>query len=98
MSITKTYSCGICKTTPDQISHHKSHIKTQKHQDKKDLFQFKLLRLNNDELQDQYKTLNISDIVKETETILYKPLNDENDDLIKKKLSLQPNFIFIFCL
>ena len=26
----KTYSCGICNTTPDQISHHKSHIETQK--------------------------------------------------------------------
>ena len=34
----KTYSCGICKTTPDQISHHKSHIKTQKHKDKKEIF------------------------------------------------------------
>ena len=32
----KTYSCGICKTTPDQISHHKSHIETQKHKDKRE--------------------------------------------------------------
>ena len=27
------YSCGICGTKPDQLSHHKSHLKTQKHSD-----------------------------------------------------------------
>ena len=26
MAVPKTYSCGICKTQPDQISHHKTHI------------------------------------------------------------------------
>lgn len=69
----KTYSCGICKTTPDQISHHKSHIETQKHKDKKELFEFKLSKLNVAELKDRYKTLNITDIITETETILYNP-------------------------
>ena len=38
MLIPKTYSCGICKTQPDQISHHKTHILTQKHKDKYELF------------------------------------------------------------
>ena len=47
----KTYSCGICKTTPDQISHHKSHIETQKHKDKRELFEFKLSKLTNQELE-----------------------------------------------
>lgn len=32
------YSCSICKTEPDQLSHHKSHLKTQKHKDNCDLF------------------------------------------------------------
>lgn len=27
------YSCEICGTKPDQLSHHKSHLKTQKHKD-----------------------------------------------------------------
>ena len=34
-----TYKCGICDTKLDQISHHKSHLKTEKHKDKKELFQ-----------------------------------------------------------
>ena len=42
----KTYSCGICKTIPDQISHHKSHIETQKHKDKRELFELKLSKLS----------------------------------------------------
>jgi len=27
------YSCSICKTIPDQLSHHNAHLKTQKHKD-----------------------------------------------------------------
>ena len=27
----KNYSCGICDTKADQISHHKSHLRTKKH-------------------------------------------------------------------
>ena len=31
----KTYHCGICGTSADQqITHHKSHLETQKHKDK----------------------------------------------------------------
>ena len=29
------YCCNICKTKPDQLSHHKSHLTTQKHLYKK---------------------------------------------------------------
>ena len=71
----KTYSCGICKTSPDQISHHKSHIETQKHKDKKELFELKLTNLIKSELENKYKTSNIYDIVYETENIIYKPLS-----------------------
>ena len=35
MSVQKSYVCGLCRTKPDQISHHKSHLETQKHQDKR---------------------------------------------------------------
>jgi len=81
----KTYSCGICKTTPDQISHHKSHIETQKHKDKRELFEFKLSKLTNQELEEKYKTTNIDDIIREIETIIYTP-NDKANLLINKKL------------
>jgi len=85
----KTYSCGICKTTPDQISHHKSHIETQKHKDKRELFELKLSKLSPNELQECYKTTEIEEIVNEVETIIYNPnlLNDIN----KKKLKQNEN-------
>jgi hypothetical protein len=67
----KNYSCGICKTTPDQISHHKSHVETQKHKDKREVFEFRLYKLTSEELEEKYKTTNIEDIIKETETIIY---------------------------
>jgi restriction endonuclease S subunit/type I restriction-modification system DNA methylase subunit len=76
----KNYSCDICKTSPDQISHHKSHLETQKHKDKRELFEFKLLKLTDIALTEKYKTSNINDIIRETETIIYTPNN------IKKKL------------
>jgi type I restriction enzyme S subunit len=77
----KTYSCDICKTTPDQISHHKSHIDTQKHKDKRELFEFKLSELSAEELEKKYKTNNLNDIINEKETIIYTP-----DSKLKKKL------------
>lgn len=82
----KTYSCGICKTTPDQISHHKSHIETQKHKDKRELFEFKLSKLTNQELEEKYKTDKIKDIIQEIETIIYSPIDNINSSTNKKKL------------
>jgi type I restriction-modification system DNA methylase subunit len=84
----KTYSCGICKTTPDQISHHKSHIDTQKHKDKRELFELKLSKLSNPELEQNYKTTNIKDIITEIETIIYNPLDKTNLLTNNKKLKL----------
>ena len=81
----KKYSCGICKTTPDQISHHKSHIETQKHKDKRELFELKLYKLSDEELISKYKTTVIDDICNETETILYS-FNDNN--IIKNDTNL----------
>ena len=84
----KTYSCGICKTTPDQISHHKSHIETQKHKDKRELFEFKLSKLTNQELEETYKTHNVDDIIREIETIIYTPIDKTNLLTNNKKLKL----------
>jgi type I restriction-modification system DNA methylase subunit/restriction endonuclease S subunit len=74
----KSYSCGICKTKPDQISHHKSHIDTQKHRDKRELFELKLTKLTDSELINQYGINNIADIVRENETIIYTPIDYHN--------------------
>lgn len=82
----KTYSCGICKTNPDQISHHKSHVETQKHKDKRELFELKLSKLSSNELQEKYKTTIIEEIVNDVETIIYIP-----NDINKKKLKLNEN-------
>lgn len=81
----KIYNCIICNTKPDQISHHKSHIETQKHKDKTELFKFKLEKLKPEDLQQQFNTTNIQDIVKNNETIVYesdKKLNNtDNNDI-----------------
>lgn len=70
MSIIKKYQCGICKTSPDQISHHKSHIETEKHKDKFELFKLKLSKLSQGKLIEKYKTTNIKDICNELENII----------------------------
>jgi type I restriction enzyme S subunit len=79
MLIPKTYSCGICKTQQDQISHHKTHILTQKHKDKYELFELKLSKLSEEQLKDKYNTTNIKDICEQLETVIYN-LNDNNND------------------
>ena len=65
----KTYFCGICNSKPDQIYHHKSHLDTQKHKDKKELFELKLGKLSIEELKDKYNITNIIEIIKNIETI-----------------------------
>ena len=82
MLIPKTYSCGICKTQPDQISHHKTHILTQKHKDKYELFELKLSKLSEEQLLNKYNTTSIKDICEQLETVIYN-LNDNNDNDIK---------------
>ncbi len=77
MLIPKTYSCGICKTQPDQISHHKTHILTQKHKDKYELFELKLSKLSEEQLLNKYNTTSIKDICEQLETVIYN-LNDNN--------------------
>ena len=94
----KIYTCEICKTKPDQLSHHKTHLDTQKHKDKKELFELKLSKLSSKELQKLYNTTDISIIVDENETNTYVPIednkklinsnsNDKDDNIHNKEMS-----------
>lgn len=69
----KTYTCSICNTTPDQLSHHKMHLETQKHKDKRELFRLKLAHSVPDELLSKYGNANVDNIVTVMETQLYVP-------------------------
>ena len=78
----KIYTCEICKTKPDQLSHHKTHLDTQKHKDKKELFELKLSKLSSKELQKLYNTTDITIIVDENETNTYIPIEDDKKLII----------------
>ncbi len=75
----KTYHCGICKTKPDQISHHKSHLETEKHKDKRDLFELKLSKRSDEELLKEYGMIDVGEIVKEIETVM-----EDKKEFVKK--------------
>lgn len=77
------YKCTICDSKPDQLSHHKSHLKTSKHKDKKELFKLQLEKLTAEELQEKYKTNKIENIIKTNETYIM----DEKYELSKKSIS-----------
>ena len=64
----QNYKCGICESKPDQLSHHKMHIDTQKHKDKRTIFELKLKQLSTEDLEKEYKTHSIQDIVNKFET------------------------------
>ena len=66
----KQYACGICGTQPDQISHHKSHMETDKHKTKKELFKLQLEKMTSEELQIKYNTDNLEIILEGVETII----------------------------
>lgn len=62
------YKCGICDSKPDQLSHHKSHLETQKHKDKRLIFKLKLQSMNSEELLEKYKSNDINEIIDKIET------------------------------
>jgi len=78
------YKCMICDSKPDQLSHHKSHLKTSKHKDKKELFKLQLEKLTKEELEEKYKTNKIEDIVKDNETIMK---DTSLSEILKKNVS-----------
>ena len=99
----KIYTCDICKTRPDQLSHHKTHLESQKHKDKKELFELKLSKVSDKELQKLYNTTDISiivdenetsiiflkknDITKETKKLINNNFNNKEDDIHNKEMS-----------
>lgn len=85
----KTYTCSICNTTPDQISHHKVHLETQKHKDKRELFMLRLSNCCVEELITQYGTNQVNDIVSVMETQLYIQTTSTTNENIKSKKLIQ---------
>jgi len=70
VKVTETsYKCNICKCNSEQISHHKTHLKTKTHKTKRDKFVFKLEKLESDELQEKYGFDDIDDIIEDFETV-----------------------------
>ena len=94
MSKHKLYICQICNTTPDQISHHKSHLDSQKHKDKREILELTLSKILKSGLIEEYHTSNISEIISNKETFYYyeklKNNSDEVED-IKKMSELVKN-------
>ena len=82
------YYCGICNTRLVQISHHKSHLNTEKHNVKKGLFLLKLKALKNEELIEKYNSNDIDNIIENIQTIIIKNknLNYSKEDLIDNNL------------
>lgn len=88
------YKCSICYSKPDQLSHHKSHLKTSKHKDKRELFKLQLEKLTFEELQEKYKTNKIEDIVKEKETIMTdKEYTISNNESLKEHIHSIHNYL-----
>jgi type I restriction-modification system DNA methylase subunit len=54
--------CGICDTQPDQLSHHKLHLATDKHKINHELFQYKCKELPKPQLLEKYDSTNIKQI------------------------------------
>ena len=81
MSKHKLYICQICNTTPDQISHHKTHLESQKHTDKREILKLKLSKISDNELIEEYQTSNIDEIISNKETFYYyEKLNNNSDE------------------
>ena len=80
----KTYSCQVCKTKPDQLSHHKSHLETEKHKDKIELFQLKLSKLSSEQILEKYNSTDIEIIIDALVNTIYEYKEDDN-----KKLNIE---------
>ena len=83
----KRYKCRFCETSPDQISHHKSHLETQKHGDKKKIFELSLLKYSETELKEKYGATDRELIVENIETILVY------EEVFEEKLNTVNNII-----
>lgn len=77
MKRNKLYSCRLCGTSPDQISHHLAHLKSQKHKDKYSLFSLFLSNFPSQQLFHLFKTSDTKTILSEFETSLYSSSPDQ---------------------
>jgi type I restriction-modification system DNA methylase subunit/restriction endonuclease S subunit len=96
--MTSKYICKICKTKPEQLSHHKSHLNTQKHKDKRTIFKLELESLTNEKLEEKYKTNDIGKIINKFETKKKKIITNpniviSNKEALKDKLHDIHNFL-----
>ena len=89
----KTYSCRICKSKADQLSHHKSHLETEKHKDKTELFQLRLSKLSENELLSKYNSSDIEIIIDALVNTIYeyKDSKTKNKKLILKTTENETN-------
>ena len=79
------YKCGICDSKSDQLSHHKMHINTQKHKDKRTILELNLKSMTNEKLVEKYKTDNINEIINKIETIKIMKKKKEKVAMDSKK-------------
>ena len=86
----QNYKCGICDSKPDQLSHHKSHIGTQKHKDKREVFELKLEKMTSEDLEEKYGTSNIQEIVERYETKKVITISKNSSPEIKKTIRGTP--------
>lgn len=93
-----TYRCKICDTTPDQHSHHKAHLKTEKHDLKLALFKSENMNLEIRDIINNHPTYknkynkyieldNNSDEYKKAKTELINNISDKlsNNKTVKNK-------------
>lgn len=76
------YYCEICNHESEQKSHHQSHLKTDKHNDKQKIFELELKNLTDDELIENYDTIDIENIIK-TKSIIKIKNNTTTENIIE---------------
>ena len=60
-----TYNCKICKHISKQISHHQTHLSTQKHIQNKEILKLKLEKIPSEKIVEKFKKDNIDEILDE---------------------------------
>ena len=60
-----TYNCEICKHTSKQISHHQTHLSTQKHIQNREILKLKLEKIPSEKIVEKFKKDNIDEILDE---------------------------------
>ena len=63
------YSCAFCKTEYSNRPTHNIHLKSEEHTEVRLVVQLKLERLNKEQLQKDYGTTNINDILEVYENV-----------------------------